>query len=78
MQLRYLDISGVTIDKRSAEALGAGLGSPKCFLSVLRIMDCNLKPGHFDIFSAFDAIGSSSSSFFFKKNKRIKKNHLIQ
>jgi len=56
LQLRVLDLSGILIDKRSAEALAAGLAHPKCFLAVIRLMDCGLKPGTFDFVSTLDIL----------------------
>ena len=56
MQLRYLDLSGIQIDKKSAEALANGLASPKCCLNVLRLVECGLKPGTFEFLSTFDIL----------------------
>jgi len=56
MQLRFLDLSGIIIDKKCADILASGLSSPKCCLNVLRLMECGLKPGTFEFFSTFEIL----------------------
>ena len=58
------------MERKSAEVLAAGLGNPKCFLTVLRMMDCGLKPGTFDFITTFETLGNQKKEERRKKKKK--------